>query len=269
MSASEPVQSIVASQPTNVLGDKPPVPELGEAANGHGSSSVELRGTRRSQIRAGRSGEGLRSKIRIPEPRNDGSGAYLKQLVATTLPLVVTDLLVLLAAVCVGSLLGLRWLNPDDPTSLAIVWIPSVALAWVLINAVLGLYPGVCLGLVDEIRRLSLSLTVVALITLARQNIYSQWWGDRVLFLSLAYALCLFMAPVFRSVARKVLARTSWWGFPTLVCGDDAVTFGVDQWLLENQRLGLRPLGVIANPDFLELERSTPRYLGRGRRLGQ
>jgi Undecaprenyl-phosphate galactose phosphotransferase WbaP len=213
-------------------------------------------------MRSPRSGEGLRGRVRFPEPRKDGPIAYLKQLVATTAPLVVTDLLVLVAAVSLCWLIGLQWVNPDNPASRGALWLPSVALAWLLINAVLGLYPGVCLGLVEEISKLSLSLGVVALITLARQNVTSDWFQERVLYLGVAYGLCVFLAPIFRSVARKWLAKTSWWGFPTLVCGDDTLAFGVDQWLLENRRLGLRPLGVIADQRILELEPDAPRYLG-------
>jgi Undecaprenyl-phosphate galactose phosphotransferase WbaP len=61
---------------------------------------------------------------------------------------------------------------------------------------------------------------------------------------------------------RKTLARTSWWGFPTLVCGNDSAALNVDQWLLNNRRLGLRPIGVIADPQALELDSQSSRYIG-------
>jgi len=182
-------------------------------------------------------------------------------LAATTIPLLLTDLLVLGFAVTICSLIGLRWLNPADPTSTATVWLPSIAVAWVLINAMLKLYPGVGLGLVDEIRRLTLSLSVVAVITLARHRPSSEWFNERALFLAFAYCLCVVMAPICRSVIRKTLANYSWWGFPTLVCGNDTAAFSVDRWLCDNRRLGLRPLGVIADPTFLELDRDSPRFL--------
>ena len=218
-----------------------------------------------------RMGEGIRGRVRLPEPRKDGAAAYLKQLLLTTLPLVATDLLSLLASVSLCSLIGLRWVNPANPGA-AILWFPSVALAWVLINAVLGLYPGVRLGLVDEIRRLSLALGVVALMTLARHDLSSSWFQQRVLFMSVAYCVCVFIAPIARSIVRKRLAHASWWGFPTLVCGDDSAAFNVDQWLWDNRRLGLRPVGVIADPAVLELDRESPRYLGgwgEARRLAE
>ncbi len=85
-----------------------------------------------------------------------------------------------------------------------IVWLPSIALAWILINTLMGLYPGVCLGLVDEIRRLSLSITVVALINVARLRVGADWFADRLLYLAVAYALCLFLAPVVTQRHAKV-----------------------------------------------------------------
>lgn len=225
------------------------------------SSHVELRGTRRSQSLIPRFGSGLRGRVRLPERRKDGPRQYLKQWLLTALPLAVTDIIVLVAAVGLCSLIGLQWLNPDDPTSRAIIWIPSVAFAWLLINAALGLYPGLRLGLVDEIRALTMSLAIVSLITLAR-HLTSTWLYERATFLAVASALCVVMAPTARSIVRKRLARASWWGFPTLVCGDDSAAFNVDQWMWDNRRLGLRPVGVIADPSVLELDREIHRHLG-------
>jgi Undecaprenyl-phosphate galactose phosphotransferase WbaP len=234
-----------------ILTDNPP-----------GQTRVQLRGTRRSHKSVPRHGDGFRGKGRLPMPRQGGTFTYLRQLFFTGLPLVLTDLAVLGLAVIICSLLGLQWLNPADPTSTAAVWFPSVAVAWLLINYMLKLYPGIGLGLVDEIRRLTISLTVVAIITLVRQRPTSEWFYERAVFLSVAYCICVVLAPIARSVVRKTLARTSWWGFPTLVCGDDMAAFSVDRWLDDNRRLGLRPVGVIAEPHSMELDYDSPRFLG-------
>jgi Undecaprenyl-phosphate galactose phosphotransferase WbaP len=216
----------------------------------------------RSRTRVPRRSDSIRCRVQFPEPRNDGNFPYLRQLAAMSLSLVAADLLSLFLVICACSAMGLSWLNPADESSRAFVWLPSIAMAWILINTLMGLYPGVCLGLVDEIRRLSLSITVVALINVARLRVGADWFADRLLYLAIAYALCLFLAPVVRNVMRKSLAKTSWWGFSALVCGNDAAALGVDQWLLNNRRLGLRPLGIIADPHVLELDSETSRYLG-------
>jgi len=146
----------------------------------------------------------------------------------------------------------------EDPTSLATVWLPTVALSMVLINAVLGLYPGARLGTVDEIKRLTLSLTIVGLIIASRLRPDSLLFLSRLLFLVCAYALVLFIAPILRSRVRNLLAKTSWWGFPTIVCGHNATAFGVYQWLTDNRRLGLRPVSVVTGPESMELGNDTP-----------
>jgi Undecaprenyl-phosphate galactose phosphotransferase WbaP len=209
-----------------------------------------------------RRSDGIRGRVQFPEPRRDGNFHYLRQLATVSFSLVLADLLSLFLVIGACSLMGFTWLNPADESSRAFVWLPSIALAWILINTLMGLYPGVCLGLVDEIRRLSLSITVVALINVARLRVGADWFADRLLFLAAAYALCLFIAPIVRSVTRKSLAKTSWWGFAAVVCGNDAAAVGVDQWLLNNRRLGLRPVGIIADPHVLELDAESSRYLG-------
>jgi Undecaprenyl-phosphate galactose phosphotransferase WbaP len=216
----------------------------------------------RSRTRVPRRSDGIRGRVQFPEPRRDGNFHYLRQLATVSFSLVLADLLSLFLVIGACSLMGFTWLNPADESSRAFVWLPSIALAWILINTLMGLYPGVCLGLVDEIRRLSLSITVVALINVARLRVGADWFADRLLFLAAAYALCLFIAPIVRSVTRKSLAKTSWWGFAAVVCGNDAAAVGVDQWLLNNRRLGLRPVGIIADPHVLELDAESSRYLG-------
>jgi Undecaprenyl-phosphate galactose phosphotransferase WbaP len=232
-----------------------------EASHAADAPQILLRGTRRSVSMIPRFGNGLRAQVRLPEQRKDGASAYIKQWLLTSIPLAVTDIVVLLTAVSICAAIGLQWLNPEDPTSRATVWFPSIALTWLLINAALRLYPGIRLGLVDEIRLLTLSLSIVASVTLGR-IVTSSWLYERSLFLGCAYALCVVLAPSARSIVRKALAKSSWWGFPAIVCGDDTVAFNVDQWLMNNRRLGLRPVGVIANPAILELEGDSPRYLG-------
>lgn len=247
--------SLAETDPDVDASAAPPSPSL--------ESQISLRGTRRSQMSTPRYANPVRGRVRMPEPREDGSRPYLRQLALTTAPLLAADLLLLVFAVSVCTLLGLQWLNPEDPTSRAIVWYPAVAMSFVLINGVLGLYPGARLGLVDEIRRLTISLTIVALVTAARLRPGGAGWlVERFFFLIAAYGVAVLFAPIFRSMMRRLCAQTDWWGFPALICGHDATAFGVHQWLNDNRRLGLRPLGVITDPEALELDRNTEDFLG-------
>ena len=48
------------------------------------------RSTRRSHSMIPRFGEGIRGRVRLPEPRKDGSRHYLKQWLLTAVPLALT-----------------------------------------------------------------------------------------------------------------------------------------------------------------------------------
>ena len=219
---------------------------------------VELRGTLRRHQAIPQHRESIKSLPQMPQARQDGSLPYLRQLLLTSLPLAITDLVVLLLTVTACHVVGLQWLNPEDATSLASVWLPPVAMALLLVNAANGLYPGIRLGTVDEMRRLWLSITIVALITASGMRHHPEMFWKKIIFLAVAYVLCIAIAPFVRSKVRRLLAKTSWWGFPTLVCGDDALVFRVCSWLSDNRRLGLRPVGIVTSPEMADFQSDTP-----------
>lgn len=219
-----------------------------------------LKGRNISSIRPGR--QTIKAGGKAPRLLRQPSWPYLRQLFLTTAPLVAADLLVLLTSLALCSLLGLQFLNPDDATSLAAVWVPAVAITWLLINAVLELYPGIGIGSVSEFKRLTISLTVVALVTAARIHPASSWALMRYAFMGCAYCICLTLAPLARIYLRRILAHQQWWGFPTLVCGNDSAVFSVYEWLRNNRRLGLRPVGVIADPLESGIDSSADWHVG-------
>ncbi len=237
----------------------------GTSVSSHGTSvsdnerSIQLRGSGIGKIVRTSYPDRIRGSIRIPEPRANGNRGYIGQLLRTCLPLAIVDIAVVCLAGCLCMLAGLDWVINDLTVSR---WIIPTLLGYLLVNTVMGLYPGVRLGVVDELRRLSLSLTIIMLMLGVRIGLSSPIWQDRAIFLLTAYILCLIMAPIVRSRIRCILANTSWWGFPTIVCGNDAAAFNVCEWLSNNRRLGLRPLGVISDPDVLELDQETPWFLG-------
>jgi Undecaprenyl-phosphate galactose phosphotransferase WbaP len=131
-----------------------------------------------------------------------------------------------LAAVTVSILLatGIRAaLGPG--TDLAPPWqtLPVVGL-FTTVYALFGLYPGVAMNAVTEMRKLVSATTLVfvllatGLFLLKEGNTYS-----RLVFV-LAWVLALVLVPVTRTLARALFAKESWWGIPVAVFGatDDA-----------------------------------------------
>jgi Undecaprenyl-phosphate galactose phosphotransferase WbaP len=187
-------------------------------------------------------------------------GRYLAQLAFTTIPLILVDLALLTIAIAIAWW-SVHYVGIGTGIDTSAFFVPIV-IGFLLIAVELGLYPGIRLGPVEEFRRLAVSATLIFGMWTAGVVLLTGGLQNQLLFLSLAYVLSLTNLWVFRGTARRLLAKCPWWGFPALVCGDDAVAPKVYQWLDANKRLGLRPVGVIADPTSLEVDKDDPWYAG-------
>jgi Undecaprenyl-phosphate galactose phosphotransferase WbaP len=138
-----------------------------------------------------------------------------------------------------------------------------IATGFLLISAELGLYPGVRLSPVEEFRRLSMAVTSIFAVWVVGMLLMTNGvsW-QRGLFLGIAYGMYLVALPICRGTLRSFLARRSWWGFPTLVCGNDATAVKAYKWLSNNRRLGLIPVGVIGDKCDLDVDGDESWYAG-------
>ncbi len=202
---------------------------------------------------------GAKSQTADDSHRRRVGAQYLFQLALTTVPLILIDLALLTLAIVAARELVL-YLKIGTGINISLYFLP-IATGFLLVASELGLYPGIRLNPIEEFRRLAVSITAM----------YAMWMvGVAILrgltiqpvFLLLAYAFSLITLPVCRATTRRLLAKCSWWGFPTLVCGDDAVAVKVYHWLANNQRIGLRPVGVIADPGALGVGADDSWYAG-------
>ncbi len=186
---------------------------------------------------------------------------YLTQQLLTSGPLIVSDLALLGAVITVtrqimilaGARIGL---------DLTTCFLP-IASGFLLISAELGLYPGIRLSPVEEFRRLAMAITsIFAVWIVGMLTMTGGLSWHRCIFLALAYGLYLVALPICRGALRWMLIKRTWWGFPTLVCGNNETVVKVYDWLANNRRLGLRPVGVIANRADLSMEGNEPWYAG-------
>ena len=112
--------------------------------------------------------------------------------------------------------------------------------------AAAGLYPGVALNPVEELRRLTVSTSVVyaalaAITFLSREGaLYS-----RAVFL-LAWAQSAILAPVLRSCTRSYFSRRSWWGHPVAIFGAESVAEAVVEALQRQPEAGLKPFAIFS-----------------------
>lgn len=108
-----------------------------------------------------------------------------------------------------------------------------------------GLYPGQGIGPVEELRRLTLTTTLLYLtlgsaIFLFRDlELYS-----RAAFL-MAWGLSIVLPVLGRYALRALVAKRSWWGYPVLVLGAGETGALVIRTLHRQPSLGLKPVAVL------------------------
>ena len=171
---------------------------------------------------------------RVPE------GAQLRWLTGATL--VASDLLALTLA---GSISVFVWYIAERKLEPGFYLTVCPLLGIFLIAyAAAGLYPGAALNPVEELRRLTLSTTVVyaslaAVTFLSREGeLYS-----RAVFL-LAWAHSVILAPVLRSYTRSYFSRRCWWGHPVVIFGAESAAEAVVEALQRQPEAGLKPFAI-------------------------
>jgi hypothetical protein len=118
--------------------------------------------------------------------------------------------------------------------------LPLMAMAYWFAN----LYPGVGVHPATELRQLTkLNATVflAALATLSLSGAMISW----TVFFSTIWLAAAVTVPLFRTAARHLSARFSWWGIPTVVISSGPTAVETVKTLLRRPHSGLRPCGII------------------------
>lgn len=139
----------------------------------------------------------------------------------------------------------------DGQFQLPLYWqlLPLMGLFTVAYAAV-GLYPGVAISPVDELRWVTVSTSLVyfvlgSTVFLRREGeVYS-----RGIFL-LAWLLSIGLVLAGRALTRHAFAQKRWWGYPVMVLGAGKTGEMVVRTLQQRPRIGLKPVVVLDdNPD--------------------
>jgi Undecaprenyl-phosphate galactose phosphotransferase WbaP len=113
--------------------------------------------------------------------------------------------------------------------------------AFIMAYAWRGLYPCVGVGPVEEMRRLSITTTMVMLLLVSLTFFLKMPQRFSRLVLASTWAFALPLVPVGRVLARKLLARANLWGEGAAILGVSDLARQVTQFLIANPTLGLRP----------------------------
>ena len=185
---------------------------------------------------------------------------YSLQAILNSLPLLTIDILAITATIVACRYVFWR-LGVTEGIGVSDCLLPLTS-GFVLLNFELGLYPGVKLSPVEEMRRLAVSVTCIFVVWAVGVEVLNHAPGIQRWFLLLVYGACLFTLPIGRSWVRRLLGKYTNWGIPALVCGDDAAAVRVYHWLANNHHLGLRPVGVIGNRAMLDVGPDDKWYAG-------
>jgi Undecaprenyl-phosphate galactose phosphotransferase WbaP len=157
--------------------------------------------------------------------------------------MIVTDLVALCSAVFLSVYVRLVLEGQFHPSLYWQLW-PVLAL-FVLGYATVGLYPGVAISPVDEMRWLSITTTLIYLVLgsvifLRREGeVYS-----RGVFIT-AWLLSMLLVLVGRVVVRHLFAKRSWWGYPVMVLGAGKTGEMVVRTLKRRPTIGLKPMVIL------------------------
>ncbi len=139
----------------------------------------------------------------------------------------------------------------DGQFQLPLYWqlLPLMGLFIVAYSAV-GLYPGVAISPVDELRWVTVSTSLVYFVL--GSTVFLRRDGEvysRGIFL-VAWLLSIGLVLAGRTLTRHLFAQRRWWGYPVMVLGAGKTGEMVVRTLQQRPRIGLKPVVVLDdNPD--------------------
>jgi len=158
--------------------------------------------------------------------------------------LVVSDVLLVLLVWWIASVLQGIW-GRGPLSGMSIATMVPLAVGWVGVRALLGMYPGYGLDSVEQLRRHTYSvfavLAILAIFAMAFQV------GDLLsrLLLGLVFLSLLVLAPFARHLVKCALKKISWWGKPVVVLSYRETGASVVNLLEERWELGYDPIAIL------------------------
>jgi Undecaprenyl-phosphate galactose phosphotransferase WbaP len=162
--------------------------------------------------------------------------------VATLLCLMSADIVAIVVSMFVGAAVrNLMTSNPTRPIGSSIL--PAL-LVIITTFAGTGLYPGICMNPVEELRRCFLSLAL-SFSAIWSSTFFLPDLSTSRLNYGLAFLLSVILTPVLRSIVRQMFCRRSWWGSQVAILGMGNSGNLLLSTLVNNPAIGLKPFAVL------------------------
>ncbi|HEX4131144.1 MAG TPA: undecaprenyl-phosphate galactose phosphotransferase WbaP [Pirellulales bacterium] len=172
---------------------------------------------------------------------------YMFATVLTSAPLLIADFASLALALWAAHSLQADVMSIASPVDLALGG--AAAAAMFAIYLAFGLYPGVGLSAVAEVRQTWLATTSMIAVLVAAALGFDAEQGsltsNEELTLLIAWPVLLAAVPIGRRLMRRLVARQPWWGYGVIVFGGGREGASIYHRLMLHREQGLRPLGVI------------------------
>ncbi len=169
--------------------------------------------------------------------------SYVFHLLATSLPLMISDVMAIGAAIGGLFVLG-RSFQPELMPSLTAQAL-TLLCSFVGAGMICGLYPAIGLGRANEIRQVFRILFGIMATCLVYAFLHGQLSIESVCSWLIAGALMMALIPLGRGTARQFCSRYSWWGMPALIVGGGERAQEIWNLLKKFPGAGLKPIGVI------------------------
>lgn len=108
-----------------------------------------------------------------------------------------------------------------------------------------GLYPGFGVDVIDELKNLTYSITIVfAFLATTSFLIKDAWEYSRLAFLT-SWIFSLILVPLGRSLVKRIFSSKEWWGVPVIIIGAGKAGENVINSLRKHHQIGLRPIVAV------------------------
>ncbi len=164
--------------------------------------------------------------------------------------LIASDLFSLLISILLAQQVRSLGSSTLDPYYHGVFTVLAIILIWAFARR--GVYPGIGLNYVDELREVvsSTSFTFLLVIgitfLLKTTSVYSR------LMLLVIWTLSMILIPTNRYAIRHLLTRLRLWGEPVAIIGDMSIDGDLVRFFINNPHLGLRPIAILHDEYFLD-----------------
>lgn len=172
------------------------------------------------------------------------SEVLLKKIVAAAI-FIISDILAVaisfIISLQISSIAGYSLTNSVDELSGFSITLFIFPIAFYLRR----LYPGLGIDVVDELRGLTYSSSIVFIGLISTTFIFEQTNSSIRLIFVLSWILSVIILPIGRSFSRKAFCKKKWWGLPVIILGAGNTGERIIKTLLKHPKIGLRPVVAI------------------------